>query len=877
MNKIVLLGLLFSLFTVSGTFAQGNDNNASKLSPEEVATYEKQSRQLVGFMEFAFNTLGSDKVEYKDKHTIIEQSFLKFFKDEKVQIEDDLVEKRDMVTNKDVQAYLKDIDFFYKTVTFKYTIEEITQEVGENGEVFFKVKASRNIKGTTLKGKQINENRIRFIELNLDGSNRDLKIVSVYTTKSNEVQELIAWWNELTPGWRTFFAQNTQINDTTYLKDVVVIHNDYVIKETVYSGYQDSLVMADTIFINESKVLPELRRILRADQLSIADASNIYDLKPLYAFSLLKHLDVSNARIPDLEPIRNLSKLETLIARKSLINSIEPIRYIPGIRILDISGTLVSDIKPLESYEALEVLNLSESRVDSIQVLKNLTKLRELNLSSLLLKSLEPIKSLQALEVLELSKIPLDTLDVLQNLINLKRLVVDQTLITNLEDLKELKNLEFLFIDNTPVRSLKPLESLSGLKMVYCDKTFVSKEDALAFMQLRPDVKVIYESQELMAWWESMSPDWRKVFGGLVELSETPTREELHEVSYIKNLSISGNKSINNILPLVKLAALNSLDLSNSKIADLQPIANLFDLQSLDISNSEVSDLSPISKITSLKEIKLSNTPVTSIKPISSLPDLRLIQMDSVNVSDAELLAKMKRLNIIYADGVGTMPQHVNAIWESLPDVLVIYQSKFLADWFSSLSTEWKSFLSSKEIVNDNPDRVQLHKVATMKEIDLSNAKDIRNLDPLSVFQRLETLKIASLQISDLNTLNSITKLQTVDISNTPVQDISSLSNHKMLRHLNCANTPVSDISPIAGLATLVKLNISGTQVKKLDPLENCVNLVELDCFNTRINNLKPLDELKNIKLLRIYNTKLSQKKIDKFKELHPTAEVVYY
>jgi hypothetical protein len=35
------------------------------------------------------------------------------------------VRKRDVVTNKDVQAYFKDVDFFFKQVTFEFNIIDI--------------------------------------------------------------------------------------------------------------------------------------------------------------------------------------------------------------------------------------------------------------------------------------------------------------------------------------------------------------------------------------------------------------------------------------------------------------------------------------------------------------------------------------------------------------------------------------------------------------------------------------------------------------------------------------------------------------------------------------------------------------------------------
>ncbi len=878
-NMKTIKAYVLLTFSLIVGFAYSQTENNTRLSPDELANYEKQARQLVSFMEFAFNTLGSDKSEYKDKHTIIEQSYLKFFKDDKVQIEDDLVEKRDVVTNKDVQAYLKDIDFFFKNATFKYTIEEVTQEVNESGEVFFKIKASRNLKGKTIDNVDINDNRTRYIEINLDESSQDLKIVSVYTTKSNEEQELIAWWNELSKAWRTFFAGDIRINDSIQLKDVVFIHNDYIIKEIIYANYNDSLIDTDTIFINESKILPEVRRILRADEIDISGLKGIYDLKPLYAFSTLKHLNVSNARVPDLDPIRNLSRLESLNASKSLIVSIEPLRYIPQMRTLDISGTLVSDISPLEDFTSLEILNLSESRVEDLKIPGKLTSLRELNISYLPVnnESVKPLSKLSSLEVLEMTGTHIDTLAFIESLTNLKRLKIDGTSIRNLTGVEKLTLLEVLFIDNTEVSSLEPLLQIPSLKIVYCDKTNINSKTALAFMKSRPEVKVIYESQELMAWWDKLSEDWKEIFAGITELSDPPTREQLHEVTYIRALNISDNALINDISPLVEIASLQDLNLSGTGIKTLNALSELYNLHTLNINRTRVSDLTPLSGLTGLTEIEFANSAVASIKPLIELPNVRTIGMDSTNIADPELLGKMKRLTIVYADGVSALPPHVTAILDSIPDLLLVYQTKFLSDWWKGLAQEWKDVFNSYEPVSPVPDRVQLHKISSLKEIDIDGKKEITNLSPLSTLKRLQKLNASDLQLTDLSPLSQTDRLITLNISNTPVSDISALTNHKLLEELNFANSPISDLSPLSWHLSLKKLNISGTQVSKLDPLETCTNLEELNCYNTRVNSIKPLENLRNLKTLRAYNTKLSERKISKFKELNPKVEVVYY
>jgi hypothetical protein len=111
---------------ISACSASDGQNNSPEelLSQDDMQNYLQQSEQLVRFMEFAFNTLGDPEVSAREKDIIINQSYLKFFSSAKVQIEDDLVEGRFTVTNKEVQAYLKDIDFFLQKCTFAFSISK---------------------------------------------------------------------------------------------------------------------------------------------------------------------------------------------------------------------------------------------------------------------------------------------------------------------------------------------------------------------------------------------------------------------------------------------------------------------------------------------------------------------------------------------------------------------------------------------------------------------------------------------------------------------------------------------------------------------------------------------------------------------------------
>ena len=100
---------------------------------------EKRVRDIVAFLEYMLNTLGSSSTSTRDKEVLATESYSKIFRDGKVQIEDDLDEDRVVVTNKDIVPYLKDVDFFFKDAKFEFTIEDLKSNTLPNGELFYKV------------------------------------------------------------------------------------------------------------------------------------------------------------------------------------------------------------------------------------------------------------------------------------------------------------------------------------------------------------------------------------------------------------------------------------------------------------------------------------------------------------------------------------------------------------------------------------------------------------------------------------------------------------------------------------------------------------------------------------------------------------------
>ncbi|MEL6592642.1 MAG: leucine-rich repeat domain-containing protein, partial [Bacteroidota bacterium] len=199
----------FRVACLWGIFLLGLSNLSGQLAQPDTSMlteYKQQSRQLVRFLQFVMNTLGDPQTSRREKDIIINQSYLKIFDDPEVQVEDDLLPYRSVVTNKDVQAYLQDIDFFYEQVRFDLMIEEVSHSLLENGELFFTVRLNRRLQGINVSGDSINTLQERFIEINLDQENRLLKIASIYTQALSEDEALAQWWNELSLPWTEVFA-----------------------------------------------------------------------------------------------------------------------------------------------------------------------------------------------------------------------------------------------------------------------------------------------------------------------------------------------------------------------------------------------------------------------------------------------------------------------------------------------------------------------------------------------------------------------------------------------------------------------------------------------------------------------------------------------
>jgi hypothetical protein len=847
----------------------------SALSAEEIEQYSNDAEKLVSFLEYTFNTIGSPEISTKEKDIIINQSFSKFFESNKVQIEDDLDENRETPINKEVQAYLKDIDFFFETVAFKFDIEQIEHQVNEKNQLFFKVTFNRNLQGITITGDTVNSNRIRYIEINLNDSEKDLKIASIYTTKLNEKEELRRWWAELPPVWKDLFGDNIFLYDTVRMNDIVW-YNDSIAKlnfmvkwrmsrDTLSFESQDSLFvsLSDTSSMLSLALLDkQLKKLTELDTLNVSGTSQIVSLEPLLKLSGLKRIDCSHTLIDDLTPLRNLTHLEYINCSHTAVETLEPLKYSTKLEVVDISHTLVYSLDPVVNFTQLKKLFFNHTSIDSIQVLATLEKLKTLEFAASQVRSLEPLSEMISLERLDFSETQIDDVSALSALKNIYFLKFEKTPVKNLQPLKDLSSLHFLFADNSQISDISPLNGLPELNKIYCDQTHVTTQEALSFMALNPDVLVIYESATLIDWWKDLSPAWKEVFIEKVSWMRNPKKEELHQITRIDAINISGNKRIQTLEPLSQLSLLKEINCQGTNISDLEPLEALADLRELNFSGTDVQDVKALEKLSKLEILWFDQTRVSSIYPLLNLSEIRYMYCDRSPVSVDEIVDFM-RLH---------------------PESLVIYQSEKLERWWDQLPDVWKLLAEKFLKTTEDLTREQLQGIANLRRINLGDfpemerrSIEIKSLDHIQKLIFLEELYFTNTSITSLEPLAGMETMKVLVCPNNPIETLEPLTQVRNLEHLDIQNTPVESIEFLAALKALKKLNISGTQIKNLKGLEQLINLEQLDCFNTGIKNIKEVQQRPNLKLIRCYNTRLSQKKVDNFKKANPGVEIVFY
>ena len=810
-SRILILLLVVPLFFP----AYGQQKQT--FSKEDLERYKEKARELTSFYYYLLNTLASEKTGAREKEIIVTDSFKKYFVDEDVQVEDDLAVGREVPTNKDIDAYLKDVDFFFKDARFNYEIEDIAQEVNEEGNPYIKVHLSRRLSGVNVQNDTLNNVQDRFIEFNIAEKDDELLIASIYTTKLSEKEDLINWWNELSFGWQEI------------LKEAAEIETDSV-------SYD------------------QLQNIITLKKIDIRENLLINSIEPLSKLTDLEQLDMAHTRVSDLAPLRNLTKIAFLNATNSKVKDIDALRYAFNLNSLFLDETKVDSIETIKNLSNLKILSLKHLPINDLSPLKNLNKLEELYLNETDIKTIKPINELNSLRVLNISNTAVDSLPALNKLKNLKSLNISGTKINDLQTVQELKNLEEIRFDNTPVNSLSALEELNHLKKIYSDYAGISRQQAAAFMEHNPGTLVIFASDQLFEWWQNLPPEWKEALFQ-------------HNTFY--------NKSAPSKEELASLTRIDSLNLRDYNLQKLDPLKSFHNLFYLDISNNEISDIELLGDF-DLRVVNISNNPIDDISTLTQLKELREIRLNNLEVNSLTNLYGLEDLQLIFAEGTKIDDEAVRLYENEHPNTLIVYKTQELKEWWAGLDAVWQKIFKINLTSDFDPKDYTIHQLLFLDRIIIEN-EPVSTLEPLTILLAPKQILLQQLNVADLSPLTKFIELEVLKAKQMPVHDLTPLEKIKNLQVLNISDTPVEDLEPLMELCQLRQLDLSSTQVKKIKPLCFLQNLRGLNIANTRVRKLKHLRNLEALEELICYNTRISPREVEKFKEAQPDCRVVYY
>lgn len=767
----------------------------------EESDYTEQVKSLVDFYRYMLNTVGAEKTATRDKEVIITESYKKIFKDANVQIEDDLLPDRNAITNKNVSAYLRDVDFFFKNIAFEFTDMEITKSQRENGEDYYLVTFTNVITAKTLEGQPFNNSTKRYIEVNVQEEEGDLKIASVYSTKVSRTRELRNWWEGLSYEWARILG-------------------DYLTSEDSVSDQ-------------------ELLKLASIDSLDISGNRFIQDIRPLSALNNLKYLNISDTRVSNLEPIRFSLRLETLIASNTPVEEVNLLQYFEKLRVLDLNNSTVNDIGAISRTLLLEDLNLSSTSVTLFNALEKLQNLKKVNLSNTSFSHPTLLTGNKQLAYLDLSRTGVYNIDSLARLTGLTYLDLSETYINTLEPLKGLDRLKTLRINQTQVANLKPIAGLKNLERVYADNTGVTEKKALDFMSENRDILVLINTEMVMDWWKSLDPNWKRVLK-LKMNNQNPGKEDI-----------------------IRLVNTDSLNLSNEKLLEASPLAKFRKLEYLNVSHNLFTDLDFAGSLNFLEDFYAENVPVESAEGLEECKNLKTVSLKGTLVGDISALNSLNKLLVLDLDDTPLPEEQIVEFLNVNPQVVVLYRSDELQTWWSDLSPEWRlvfglsenptnlelhELIESTEVVIEDKYIVTLRPLdefVNLKKVSISNTQ-VTSLRDLMDHSQLEVLVCKNGPLVDVEGLNRLRNLKVLDISNTAVEDLRPLAPIKSLETLNASGTNIKKLKGVSELINLKNLNISNTRIWRLDRLYEIRDLNSLVCYNTRVRSHK-VEELKEV------------------------------
>jgi hypothetical protein len=222
-------------------------------------------------------------------------------------------------------------------------------------------------------------------------------------------------------------------------------------------------------------------------KLSETGVSNIEPIRNLHK---LEMLDIAGTPVTDISVVKDLNELQVLYIGSTNVRSLEPLRRLIKLRVLYMSNTKkVNSIQAIEGLIRLQSLDVSGTNVSDLTPVQRLLELRVLKAGGAPVADIKPIALLLELEVLDLAGTLVEELQPVASLTKLKTLAIEDTKVSDIKPLGELHALESLNLRGTKVKDIQPVFELKNLQSIVIPQELASDE------QMKRQIKMLNDTR----------------------------------------------------------------------------------------------------------------------------------------------------------------------------------------------------------------------------------------------------------------------------------------------------------------------------------------------------------------------------------------------
>ncbi len=502
-----------------------------------------------------------------------------------------------------------------------------------------------------------------------------------------------------------------------------------------------------------------------------------------------------------------------------------PTSLIEGLTSLDVSNQLIMDLTGIEDFTALETLNANSNSLTTVDLSANIAlrsiSIRENTLASLDVTNNSNLETIAiqdnnvssldlsnntALNYLGIARNSLATIDVSNN-INLSELFAGSNALTGTIDLSNNPNLTVVglngnnitYLDvrngfNTAITTFTTAEN-PNLYCIQVDDADYSTTNWTAI-----DTQTFFSDIDTSCYTSIPDPDFEAALGDL-GYDDIPGDGQVPK-GFIAGVTVLNviNKSIEDLSGIEDFTSLTDLRIAANPITEID-LTNNTALEALDAANCDISTIN-ITGLTQLRNLYIQLNELPSLD-LSAFPNL-----ENLDVSNNLLTA----LNI--RNGNSTTLLTMNARNnDNLTCIFIDNLSDVNSTWFkddqaSYTETDYCGYTSI-------PDTNFEGRLNDLGYDDIVGDGQV----PTDLISTINSLNIASNNISDLTGIQDFRALQVFDASNNPATSIA-IDSLTQLLELNLSNTGLDSLNTDRN--TLLKiLRVDESSIKSLDITNN--------------------------------------------------------